>query len=367
MKIKSEGCQSAVSVNKIILTAPKNGEAVDVLNREISTFLNGYETGLSARLPYKENSYDPIPVRFEWSAPEETEEFLFTFSDNFGLTGGMSYRIVKPYFTLHIPFRANRIYWKVSCFIDGAFFESETFYFLLEKIPAAVLLQGVSNTRDIGGYKGMGGKTVGRGLVYRGGNLDGITEEGKRIAEDVLKIRAVLDLRRAGEGTASEEFSPLGKKVKHVNEWGCMYTLCDFGDCANIGKEGINVPEGAAELVRELLFFADKGHFPAYVHCVLGRDRTGTLMIFLLGICGVCKRDIMLDYELSFFSETGRNKDTDVSKILGYAESIFTYVDTFEGNTLQEKMTDLLLKAGMSGKQITEIQNNLLAEGFDEM
>ena len=350
--------------DEIILSRPKHGETVDVLSGEISSFLNGYHIGLSARLPFKAGCYAPRPVRFEWSAPKGAGSFSVALSVSPEFKAPFVYAADSMHADICIPFRSKKIYWKVRCFNNNVFCESETFYFLLENIPSAVYLEGVPNVRDIGGYKGLNGRTVKTGAVYRGGNPDGIGENAKRVAIDVLNIKAVLDLRRKDEGSASEEFSPFGQNVLHVNECGCMYTGLDHREYEHAGKEGVDTVEGSSALVRELTFFADKGHFPAYVHCVLGRDRTGTLIFFLLGICGVEKRDIMRDYELSFFSETGRRENTDVAKILASAEKVFSYVDLFNGSTLQEKMTDLLLKSGMKRSRIAAIQNNLLTDKY---
>lgn len=44
---------------------------------------------------------------------------------------------------------------------------------------------------------------------------------------------------------------------------------------------------------------------PVYFHCSLGRDRTGTLAIVLLGVLGVPEADISKEYELTYFAPKG--------------------------------------------------------------
>lgn len=92
-----------------------------------------------------------------------------------------------------------------------------------------------------------------------------------------------------------------------------MYTGNDWSGCEHVGKEGIDIEEGKRKLVDELAVFDDKDNFPIYAHCVLGRDRTGTLIGVLLALCGVSKNDIMMDYELSFLSRTGCGENTNVA------------------------------------------------------
>ena len=253
-------------------------------------------------------------------------------------------------------FIKNKVYWKVL--FDKV--ESETFYFILNRLPENIFLEGVVNVRDIGGYLGEGGKSIKRGIVYRGAYVDGITENGKKFANDILKIRTDLDLRNEGEGSADSEYSPLGEGVKHVLKCGCMYTGNEWSGVAHVGKEGIDIPEGARKLVEELSVFADETNLPLYTHCVLGRDRTGTLICALLALCGVSERDIMLDYELSFFSKSGCNEKEEAVKIIGYFEKVIDYIKTFDGETLQEKAVSFLKQSGMTDAQMTAIKNNLL-------
>ena len=44
---------------------------------------------------------------------------------------------------------------------------------------------------------------------------------------------------------------------------------------------------------------------PVYFHCSLGRDRTGTLDILLLGLLGVREGDIGKAYEVTYFAPVG--------------------------------------------------------------
>ena len=44
---------------------------------------------------------------------------------------------------------------------------------------------------------------------------------------------------------------------------------------------------------------------PVYFHCSLGRDRTGTLALIILGLLDVIEGDISKEYELSYFSPKG--------------------------------------------------------------
>lgn len=40
-------------------------------------------------------------------------------------------------------------------------------------------------------------------------------------------------------------------------------------------------------IARALRLFADSANFPILVHCVIGKDRTGLVVMLLLLLCGV--------------------------------------------------------------------------------
>ena len=238
--------------------------------------------------------------------------------------------------------------------------ESEVGSFVLCRLVETVFIEGVSNTREIGGFLGLGGNTVRRGAIYRGAYLDDVTEQGKRFAREVLGIRTDLDLRNEGEGSADDALSPLGEGVKHILRPGCMYTGNKWGGLTHVGRVGIDIPEGARKLVEELLVFADSDNYPIYVHCVLGRDRTGTLIAALLALVGVSEDDIMLDYKLSFFSQKGCEEGTDIPKVIGYFEQVLEYIKGFGGDTLVENAERFLLQSGLSKEAIAAIRQNVL-------
>lgn len=53
--------------------------------------------------------------------------------------------------------------------------------------------------------------------------------------------------------------------------------------------------QGVASALRALL----KARGAAVFHCAAGKDRTGVIAMFLLGIAGVAREDIIADYEVS--------------------------------------------------------------------
>ena len=93
--------------------------------------------------------------------------------------------------------------------------------------PRTIMADGVYNIRDLGGYK-VGSKYTKQGLIFRGGALSpstnqygqiSISELGKKILSEDLKIKSDLDLR-----SASENFDLQISPIPNAS-----LTYCDIG------------------------------------------------------------------------------------------------------------------------------------------
>ena len=150
----------------------------------------------------------------------------------------------------------------------------------------------VRNGRDLGGWKTYDGKVVNYRKIYRTGRWESssMSSVGKRdmIAEG---IKAQLDLR----GTSDVLSEP---------------AIEGFDFCAPVIETGgpTMLSQDKGDKTRQCVQFvmdcvkADK---PVVFHCSLGRDRTGTLAMILLGVLDVKEGDISKEYELSYFSPKG--------------------------------------------------------------
>jgi hypothetical protein len=68
--------------------------------------------------------------------------------------------------------------------------------------PPFIPIPGVINLRDVGAVTDPSSSTpnpLRKGLIYRSGALNQITEEGKRMLRDELGVKVILDLRSKGE------------------------------------------------------------------------------------------------------------------------------------------------------------------------
>ena len=154
---------------------------------------------------------------------------------------------------------------------------------------------GGRNARDFGGWKTLDGKTVKYRKVYRGGRLNekwtpyplNATGEKEVLFEG---LGAELDLR----GNSDVMFEPAVAGLDH---------------CAPVIEQGgkTMLVSDAAKTKQcfEFVVNSVRNGKPVYFHCSLGRDRTGTLGILLLGLLGVPEGDISKEYELTYFAPVG--------------------------------------------------------------
>lgn len=166
-------------------------------------------------------------------------------------------------------------------------------------------LENAFNVRDLGGYACSGGVT-GWGRLLRSDSLTQIT---RKEVDFLLAygVRTIIDLRGEQECVCQPEPPALLEAVQYRT--------------INLGGEAVQdvtryMTETPAQFLPDfyvsLLF--DRGHCVRKVleavadapkgavlfHCAAGKDRTGVIAALLLGIAGVCKADILSNYQVTY-------------------------------------------------------------------
>ena len=239
-------------------------------------------------------------------------------------------------------------------------YRSAVYSFTTEAGPRAIRLDGVSNTRDAGGMAAGEGYRVKQGMIYRGGLLENITPESRDYFVNVLGVKTDLDLRAANEsGAGTSVSSPLGATINYVNVSGRYYiNSLSNGNGIDVDSNGEN-----NYMLQELRVFADPNNYPIYVHCSLGRDRTGTLIMLVQGLLGVSKTDMALDYEFSALSDYGTLDNPYNGFFSTCRNAIFNYISVnYEGDTLSEQIENYMLDIGLTPEEINSIKTTLLEE-----
>ena len=152
-----------------------------------------------------------------------------------------------------------------------------------------------ANTRDIGGWScgtGSDGNpcTVKYGMIIRGGEPNVADRE---LMVDKLGIKSELQLLPTREQSADR----LKKSVWHIDWYG--------NETENTSVYGIDGTEANRKLWQTFLgavLRSTAAGKPIYVHCGIGADRTGTVMIMLEALLGMSENEIAQDYELTNFA-----------------------------------------------------------------
>ena len=168
-----------------------------------------------------------------------------------------------------------------------------------------------ANLRDIGGKKTQTGLEVKTGYLFRSGHLNELEKEDFNQFKN-LQLKTIIDLRRPSE---IEKYpTPNLKEVETLN-FSVSSDDNEFAVAANF-LNGEQLPTEITGKIIEKYFknsvtekldsyipvfesLTNPDNFPLLFHCVAGKDRTGIVSAFLLGILDVDESVIIEDYLLT--------------------------------------------------------------------
>lgn len=203
------------------------------------------------------------------------------------------------------------------------------------------------NMRDLGGWACDGG-AVRYGRLLRGSELDAGTWYGtvlgdgdKAVMRGLLGIREEIDLRTDTE-TAGRTSSAVGGGVKYFH-----HTVLPYADGVTADGAGL----GYAPLLREIFDCAVSGR-TAYIHCVGGADRTGTVCAILEALLGVSLPDIEKDYELTSFTPQFGTEITTRTRTSDVWVGFVNYIGTMSGATFRDRVVNWAERIGITIDEI---------------
>jgi protein-tyrosine phosphatase len=242
---------------------------------------------------------------------------------------------------------------------------------------AALLLQGASNFRDVGGYRNTKGQRVRRGQVFRSDHLAGLTNA------DVARLQALgvghsLDFRGANECAATPYDIPGVQRVALTIEPTVIARLQ-----ALVAQGVVPTTDETVDLMRETYRdFVNRnagtfGRFmkhlleqptPQVFHCTAGKDRTGFAAALLLSALGVERETIEHDYLLTnqLYRRDPRmegNGHPHVMKVLWQVQPEFLHAAFEAVDTQHGGMRDYLHGAiGLSTQELVALQRLMLED-----
>ena len=214
-----------------------------------------------------------------------------------------------------------------------------------------------NNCRDFGGQITTDGKHVKFGKIYRGTNMDQVTDVQKSYLIDKMGVRLDVDLRVQGTTISSEKnpsTTALGSQVTRTPE---QYN--SWSDLTN--KTSISGTLGA------IFDYVNNNKGAVYIHCKIGSDRTGYVCLLLEALLGIPQHLCDVDYELTSFcgcldGGNTRTRDNTNESWYYYRRDGITFLSSQpEGNTLQEKAVYYVTHdLGFTTEQVTAFQNAML-------
>ena len=316
---------------------------ISLVNNIIKDYWDNYSLYSSSKYQEYEDKYCPIPFHYVFKKDNLVIKRDIYLSLKEDMSDSKKYVSYDDYIDIEDLYGNTDYYLRVDTYDkEGNITKGNVELIHTLDYPRTIYIDGVSNTRDIGGLPTGDGQRVVQGKVYRGANLDDITPEGiKKIKE--LGIKTILDLRE-------DNHTPKIEGINYIKIEGVTYFGTDMCVKNDSNKNIIK---------KEIEVFANPSNYPIYVHCVAGRDRTGTLIILLLSLLGVDRKNIIKEYELSFFSKLGYTKDVPVSELVDQADDVINYIiSKYTGESLMERTKKWLIKdIGVNEEEIKTIES----------
>lgn len=325
---------------------PAEGEIIPLLSGNMYDFVTNYKEGIIDNYFSRWSSTcKPAPLKVKWNKVGGASVYYVRVGMKEDLSDATTVKSGADNVEIYNLYAGRDYYYDVETFVGSNKYSSGIIKIKTQDLPRVVHVDNVQVTRDIGGYMTSSGKYVKQGAVYRGARLDEINEDGKNTIEKTLKIKAVVDLRVA----------PHAKKVmdniKYINVRGYQYK-------GELQREA-NWPN----IKKEIQVFTNSSNYPIYLHCDLGRDRSGTLCFLIEALLGMSDTDMRRDYELSFFGALANSEVADPSVFTkNNYDEMYNYIDgLYTKGTMQDKVTNYMKdKLGVTQTEINQIKNNLL-------
>lgn len=304
----------------------------------------------------------PLPIVLFWTATPVGEaepavtEYKVEVSEKSNFSNALTFVTAESSIDVYNLYLGKLYYWRVTAVLeDGQTVISETKAFAtLGDAPRNLYVDGVTNVRDLGGWKTADGKTVKQGMIYRSGRLNTsesetlaieITESGIAMMRDTLGIKTEIDLRRVDNNEIGAlTSSPLGEGVSYVSapmDWSVDNMILDNID----------------EIKHVFSVLADEDNYPIVYHCNIGTDRTGMFAFLIHALLGVSEEDLYRDYLFSNFGLIGGTRG-----YLNLRRTHLRTVEKYEGETLSEKTRNCLVTLGVPAEHLDAVVRIMSAD-----
>lgn len=165
-------------------------------------------------------------------------------------------------------------------------------------------LEGVTNFRDVGGYRAANGKTVKWDVLYRSGDLVYLTDHDLELLAQ-RNLKTVVDFRTDNEIKTAPDRLPASviNVFTLTIDSESVFTLDDVNHSTGLKlMQKLNlvlVNSAKAQYAKFFELLSRPENTPLLCHCSAGKDRTGFAVALFLAALGVDYEDIYADYLIS--------------------------------------------------------------------
>ena len=303
-------------------------------------------TAVTEEMDGKGDESKPQPILLKWSRKvtggqiSRTETAVISKDEAF--SDPIRIESQNSYVELYNVEIGQTFYWYVEGKAGKQIFKSDVATFTtVSTAPRNLGVDGVTNCRDLGGWKTRDGVVLKQGVLFRSANFNNVTADGKKVLLDDLGIKTEIELRLAeGKGSApSTTESMPGSKVNFV-----------FAPMDDTASNLLTAAVNADSLLKVFEVLGDEKNYPIIFHCNIGTDRTGLIAFLVLGLCGVKEQEIYRDYLFSNFASIGSQRGT------GAIDKYLNTIEGTAGSTLADKIENYLLSRGVTAEQIATIR-----------
>lgn len=301
----------------------------------------------------------PRDIQFTWKVNKNKFKeagnfinYIVEISENKDMSNSKVYEVNEEQLSLTNFKIATSYYWTVTANYENSYYTSEIEKFTtIDMAPRNLNIDGVTNFRDIGGWKTIDGKRVKQGMLYRSGRLNEsdsdiinveVTNKGIETLKYELGIKSEIDVRKVDNNeVGSITSSVIGKDINYLS--------------APMEYNG-NILIMNNEAVKKIFeFLGNEENYPAIIHCNIGTDRTGMLAYIINGLLGVDLDSLYTDYMFSNFGKIGGTRH--------YSTIFSTYgttIDICEGETLSDRIYNYLVSIGVESEDLYTIKRIML-------
>ncbi len=283
-----------------------NGAKYNLLGDIVNGYLEATNKAQYLEETQNYNSQKSLGVNISFETNLNISKFTLMVSENESFEDATTKTVLQKS-DLLFNLKKGKYYYKV---VASKFnIESDVDSFEITNSIRTINTTGVTNMRDLGGYKTVDGKATKYGMVYRSAEP---SVNDTILFRDELGIKVEIDLRNDDK----------------LGDYQGVYPGIDY----------IRVPKGSASVwpQYDLIFtpgykdtisnlykeaysrLSNPESYPINFHCSAGADRAGTFSCLLLALLGVEYDDLATDYELTTYYRAKRFRSSILHGDNGY-------------------------------------------------